>query len=149
VVRFIFVQCWPPNCHIEPLVLSSPIIHLTVTNSILRLRSSWTPSPCRYDVVYSSAGFNSNGYKAGCAFATGTHTAALSSPAAAKYLCEEAEESHYRCTHDHVANAFCFRKFDDDYLNPFDYVHEGFQPLHPVRCFRTYNMTWLLLELQI
>jgi hypothetical protein len=93
--------------------------------------------------VYSSAGFNSFGYKAGCAFATGNATEALLSPAGARYLCDGREELFYQCTHDHVSSAMCQYDVNRDYHNPdyeilIDFV-EGSSPLQSV-CSSTYKM---------
>ena len=56
---------------------------------------------------YGSAGFNSFGYKAGCAFALGTYAEAMASPKAAQYLCPEDMDRRYMCLHDHSGDGVC------------------------------------------
>jgi hypothetical protein len=65
-----------------------------------------TYSLCRYDVIYGSHGFNSYGYKGGCAFANGTKEEVLASPPAAQYFCGE-EDFGFKCLHDHAGSGFC------------------------------------------
>lgn len=79
---------------------------------------------------YGSQGFNSFGYKAGCAFANGTVDEALASPDATRYLCMPEDGGQFVCTHDHVSSAFC-------YIEVEDYMHyfigsEGFQDIQVV-----------------
>lgn len=78
-------------------------------------------SLCRYDVKYGSAGFNTYGYKAGCAFAAGGFSEALEDPAAARYLC--AEGGVQACTHDSASEGVC-RGLD---------LWEAFNRTEPVR----------------
>lgn len=56
---------------------------------------------------YGSAGFNSYGYKAGCAFAAGTFEEAEASPAASRYLCAPEQELQQACLHDFSGNGVC------------------------------------------
>ena len=62
---------------------------------------------CRYDVKYGSAGFNSYGYKGGCAFAQGTFQEAYNSPASSRYLCSGDKGSEHACLHDFSGDGFC------------------------------------------
>eukprot|EP00892_Ulva_mutabilis_P009761 jgi/Ulvmu1/7157/UM034_0064.1 len=61
-----------------------------------------------YDVKYGSAGFNSYGYKAGCAFALGTFAEAMAEPDAARYLCPASMDTRYTCLHDFSGDGVCF-----------------------------------------
>lgn len=76
---------------------------------------------CRYDVKYSAAGFNSYGYKAGCAFATGTSREALESPGGARYLCDStsvpAGAFQFACLHDHSGVGVCTGSVTSDDFN--------------------------------
>ena len=63
---------------------------------------------CRYDVKYGSAGFNSYGYKGGCAFAQGTYAEMMADPAASRYLCPKSMDSRYMCLHDFSGDGVCF-----------------------------------------
>ena len=71
--------------------------------------------PCRYDVKYGSAGFNSYGYQAGCEFATrGTSFAqALAIPSAAQYLCPAATPE-LSCHHDFSGSGSCTAEFTSE-----------------------------------
>ena len=62
----------------------------------------------RYDVIYSSSGFNPHGYKAGCAFVNGTAADIAASPPAARYICNGDEQGQWGCSHDHVTSVACF-----------------------------------------
>ena len=85
---------------------------------------------CRYDVKYGSSGFNPFGWKAGCAFATGTPAEMRNSPEAAMFVCgaddflsetmtQNADGTLHlapsisgypmlpRCTYDNSATALC------------------------------------------
>jgi hypothetical protein len=81
----------------------------------------------RYDVIYGSHGFNTYGYKGGCAFANGTKEESLASPPSARYFCGE-EDFGFKCLHDHAGSGFCFDyEFYDQYSA--DLFNDGFQPL--------------------
>ena len=83
---------------------------------------------CRYDVKYGSAGFDSYGYQAGCAFATGSFEEVTEDPLAARYLCSEENLAVHlatsgqvfgkQCTYNHASEGYCI----------YDPLHDNFLP---------------------